>query len=158
MKCAEITDKLIECLESGKYAYLRVNFPNGDMVGHTGNLAATRCSMEALDLQLKRIIDVVDKLHGVALITADHGNADEMYEMDKKTKQPKPNKDGTFKSKTSHTLNPVPCIIYDNFYSENYSVKADNGQFGLANVAATMVNLLGYEAPAVWNESIIEVK
>ena len=158
MKCAEITDKLIECLESGKYAYLRVNFPNGDMVGHTGNLAATRCSMEALDLQLKRIIDVVDKLHGVALITADHGNADEMYEMDKKTKQPKPNKDGSFKSKTSHTLNPVPCIIYDNFYSENYSVKADNGQFGLANVAATMVNLLGYEAPEMWYESIIEVK
>ena len=158
MKCAEITDKLIECIESGKYTYLRVNFPNGDMVGHTGNLAATRCSMEALDLQLKRIIDVVDKLGGVALITADHGNADEMYEMDKKTKQPKPNKDGTFKSKTSHTLNPVPCIIYDNFYSENYSVKADNGQFGLANVAATMVNLLGYEAPEVWNESIIEVK
>ena len=158
MKCAEITDKLIECLESGKYAYLRVNFPNGDMVGHTGNLQATRCSMEALDLQLKRIIDVVDKLHGVALITADHGNADEMYEMDKKTKQPKPEKDGSFKSKTSHTLNPVPCIIYDNFYSENYTVKADNGQFGLANVAATMVNLLGYEAPEVWNESIIEIK
>ena len=158
MKCAEITDKLIECLESGKYTYLRVNFPNGDMVGHTGNLQATRCSMEALDLQLKRIIDVVDKLHGVALITADHGNADEMYEMDKKTKQPKPNKYGSFKSKTSHTLNPVPCIIYDNFYSENYTVKADNGQFGLANVAATMVNLLGYEAPEIWNESIIEVK
>ncbi len=158
MKCAEITDKLIECLESGKYAYLRVNFPNGDMVGHTGNLQATRCSMEALDLQLKRIIEVVDKLHGVALITADHGNADEMYEMDKKTKQPKPEKDGSFKSKTSHTLNPVPCIIYDNFYSENYTVKADNGQFGLANVAATMVNLLGYEAPEMWNESIIEVK
>ena len=158
MKCAELTDKLIECLESGKYAYLRVNFPNGDMVGHTGNLQATRCSMEALDLQLKRIIDVVDKLHGVALITADHGNADEMYEMDKKTKQPKPEKDGSFKSKTSHTLNPVPCIIYDNFYSENYTVKADNGQFGLANVAATMVNLLGYEAPDMWNESIIEVK
>ena len=158
MKCAEITDKLIECLESGKYTYLRVNFPNGDMVGHTGNLQATRCSMEALDLQLKRIIDVVDKLHGVALITADHGNADEMYEMDKKTKQPKPEKDGSFKSKTSHTLNPVPCIIYDNFYSENYTVKADNGQFGLANVAATMVNLLGYEAPDMWNESIIEVK
>ena len=158
MKCAEITDKLIECLESGKYAYLRVNFPNGDMVGHTGNLAATRCSMEALDLQLKRIIDVVDKLHGVAVITADHGNADEMYEMDKKTKQPKPNKDGSFKSKTSHTLNPVPCIIYDNFYSENYTVKADNGHFGLANVAATMVNLLGYEAPEMWNESIIEIK
>lgn len=158
MKCAEITDKLIECLESGKYAYLRVNFPNGDMVGHTGNLEATRCSMEALDLQLKRIIDVVDKLHGVALITADHGNADEMYEMDKKTKLPKADKNGCFKSKTSHTLNRVPCIIYDNFYADKYSVKSDDGQFGLANVAATMVNLLGYSAPEMWNESIIEVK
>ena len=84
MKCAEITDKLIECMKSGKYKYLRVNFPNGDMVGHTGNMLATQCAMEALDLQLKRIIDVVDQLKGVALITADHGNADEMYEMDKK--------------------------------------------------------------------------
>ncbi len=158
MKCAEITDKLIECLESGKYRYLRVNFPNGDMVGHTGSLAATRCSMEALDLQLKRILDVVDKLHGVALITADHGNADEMYEMDKKTGAPKANKDGSLKAKTSHTLNPVPCIIYDNFYADSYKMKADEGKFGLSNVAATMVNLLGYEAPDMWDESLIEIQ
>ena len=95
MKCAEITDKLIECLESGKYASLRVNFPNGDMVGHTGNILATRCSMEALDLQLKRLLEVVDKLQGVALITADHGNADEMYECDKKG-MPKQGKDGSY--------------------------------------------------------------
>ncbi len=158
MKCAEITDKLIECLESGKYRYLRVNFPNGDMVGHTGSLAATRCSMEALDLQLKRILDVVDKLHGVALITADHGNADEMYEMDKKTGAPKANEDGSLKAKTSHTLNPVPCIIYDNFYADGYKMKADEGKFGLSNVAATMVNLLGYEAPDMWDESLIEIR
>ena len=159
MKCAEITDKLIECLESGKYRYLRVNFPNGDMVGHTGSLAATRCSMEALDLQLARILAVVDKLGGVALITADHGNADEMYEMDKKTGAPKANKDGSLKAKTSHTLNPVPCIIYDNTDAKNsYTVKADNGSFGLSNVAATMVNLLGYEAPEMWDASIIDVK
>ncbi|MBE6662657.1 MAG: 2,3-bisphosphoglycerate-independent phosphoglycerate mutase [Ruminococcaceae bacterium] len=158
MKCAEITDKLIECLESGKYRYLRVNFPNGDMVGHTGSLAATRCSMEALDLQLKRILDVVDKLKGVALITADHGNADEMYEMDKKTGAPKANKDGSLKAKTSHTLNPVPCIIYDNFYADGYNMKKDEGKFGLSNVAATMVNLLGYEAPAMWDESLIEIQ
>ena len=158
MKCAEITDKLIEALESGKYDYYRVNFPNGDMVGHTGNLQATICSMEALDLQLARILAVIDKLGGVALITADHGNADEMYEVDKKTKQPKADKAGNFKSKTSHTLNAVPCIIYDNVNSNKYTVKADNGQFGLSNVAATMVNLLGYEAPAMWDESIIDVK
>ena len=156
MKCAEITDKLIECLESGKYASLRVNFPNGDMVGHTGNILATRCSMEALDLQLKRLLEVVDKLEGVALITADHGNADEMYECDKKG-MPKAGKDGSFKAKTSHTLNPVPFIIYDNFYSDKYEVKADNGQFGLSNVAATAVNFLGYEAPDMWDESVISV-
>ena len=157
MKCAEITDKLIECLESGKYASLRVNFPNGDMVGHTGNILATRCSMEALDLQLKRLLEVVDKLHGVALITADHGNADEMYECDKKG-MPKAGKDGSFKAKTSHTLNPVPFIIYDNYYSDKYEIKADNGQFGLSNVAATAVNFLGYSAPDMWDESVIIVK
>ena len=158
MKCAEITDALIEALESGKYRYLRVNFPNGDMVGHTGSLAATRCSVEALDLQLGRILKVLDKMGGVALITADHGNADEMYEMDKKSGQPKADKNGNFKAKTSHTLNPVPCIIYDNVCADKYTVKADNGQFGLSNVAATMVNLLGYEAPDMWDESIIEIK
>ena len=157
MKCAEITDKLIECLESGKYDCLRVNFPNGDMVGHTGNILATRCSMEALDLQLKRILDVVDKLEGVALITADHGNADEMYELDKKG-NPKQNKDGSYKAKTSHTLNPVPFIIYDNYYQDKYTVKADNGEFGLSNVAATAVNFLGYEAPNMWDASVVEVK
>ncbi|MBQ4509427.1 MAG: 2,3-bisphosphoglycerate-independent phosphoglycerate mutase, partial [Clostridia bacterium] len=157
MKCAEITDKLIECLESGKYNCLRVNFPNGDMVGHTGNILATRCSMEALDLQLKRILDVVDKLEGVALITADHGNADEMYEVDKKG-NPKTNKDGSYKAKTSHTLNPVPFIIYDNFYKDKYTVKPDNGEFGLSNVAATAVNFLGYEAPEMWDTSIISAK
>ncbi len=156
MKCAEITDKLIECLESGKYQYLRVNFPNGDMVGHTGNFLATECSMEALDLQLARILKVVDKLGGVALITADHGNADEMYEIDKKTKGPKVGKDGSFKAKTSHTLNPVPCIIYDNFYKDSYTVKEDVGSFGLSNVAATTVTLLGYVPPKEWDESIIK--
>ena len=137
MKCAEITDKLIEALESGKYDCIRVNFPNGDMVGHTGSLEATICSMEALDLQLGRILPVVDKVGGVAIITADHGNADEMA------------------AKTSHTLNPVPCIIYDNKFADTYTVKKD-GKFGLSNVAATVVNLLGYEAPEMWDESMIE--
>ena len=158
MKCAEITDKLIECLESGDYKYLRVNFPNGDMVGHTGSLLATRCSMEALDLQLARILAVVDKLGGVALITADHGNADEMFEINKKTGEPKLDKAGNMIPKTSHTLNRVPCIIYDNVMSDAYTVKEDKGQFGLSNVAATMVNLLGYKAPAMWDESVIEIK
>ena len=157
MKCAEITDKLIECLKSGNYKYLRVNFPNGDMVGHTGSFLATECSMEALDLQLARILKVVDELHGAAIITADHGNADEMYEIDKKTNAPKAGKDGSFKAKTSHTLNPVPCIIYDNFTANAYSVKKDRKDLGLSSVAATTVNLLGYEAPDIWDESLVEL-
>ena len=157
MKCAEITDKLIECLRSGKYKYLRVNFPNGDMVGHTGSFLATECSMEALDLQLARILKVVDELHGVALITADHGNADEMYEIDKKTGSPKVGKDGSYKAKTSHTLNPVPFIIYDNFTADEYNVKLGREDLGLSSVAATTVNLLGFEAPDIWDESLIEI-
>ena len=158
MQCALIADKLIAALEEGRYRFYRVNFPNGDMVGHTGNMLATQCSMEALDLQLARILKVVDRLHGVALITADHGNADEMYELDKKTGEPKKNKDGSYKAKTSHTLNPVPCIVYDNFYRDAYTVKEQKASFGLSDVAATTVNFLGYEAPAMWDESLIEIK
>ncbi|MBQ8414856.1 MAG: 2,3-bisphosphoglycerate-independent phosphoglycerate mutase [Clostridia bacterium] len=158
MKCAEITDKLIECLRSGEYKYIRVNFPNGDMVGHTGSFLATECSMEALDLQLARILKVCDEVGAVALITADHGNADEMYEIDKKTKAPKLNKDGTPKAKTSHTLNPVPFIVYDNNYADKYTLKQGRSDFGLSNVAATTVNLLGYEAPEMWDESVIDFK
>ncbi|MBQ7670727.1 MAG: 2,3-bisphosphoglycerate-independent phosphoglycerate mutase [Clostridia bacterium] len=157
MKCAEITDRLIKELRSGKYKCLRVNFPNGDMVGHTGNLEATICSMEALDLQLGRILPVIDELHGVALITADHGNADEMYETDKKG-DVKLGKDGSHKAKTSHTLNRVPFIIYDNCYNDRYTVKEASETFGLSNVAATAVNFLGYDAPSMWDESMIELK
>ena len=157
MKCAEITDALIEALYAGKHVYYRVNYPNGDMVGHTGNYQAALISVEALDLQLARLLKVVDELGGVALITADHGNADEMYETDKNG-EIKKNKDGSFKAKTSHTLNPVPCYIYDNHYADAYQVKEDKGAFGLSDVAATMVNLMGYEAPDMWDPSLIEIK
>ena len=152
MKCAEITDALIEAITSGKYKYIRCNFPNGDMVGHTGSLAATKISMEALDLQLARILPVIDSVKGAAIITADHGNADEMYELDKKTKAPK-----VGKAKTSHTLNPVPMIIYDNFGNDNYEIVKD-GSYGLSSVAATTVNMLGYEAPDMWDVSVIKAK
>ncbi|MGN1473952.1 MAG: 2,3-bisphosphoglycerate-independent phosphoglycerate mutase [Eubacteriales bacterium] len=158
MKCAEITDKLISCLRSGKYRFLRVNYPNGDMVGHTGNIDATQVSVEALDLQLARLLAVVDELGGIAIITADHGNADEMYEIDKKTGEPKKTKSGGYKAKTSHTLNRVPCWIYDKSGRTDYSVREDDGSFGLSAVAATVVNLLGYEAPEMWDRGLIESK
>ena len=154
MQCAYIADQVIEAIESGKYQFIRCNFPNGDMVGHTGNYAATVISVEALDVQLARILKAVDAAKGVAIITADHGNADEMFETDKKGKV-KTNADGSPKAKTSHTLNPVPCIIYDNFYTDKYTMK-DGSDFGLANVAATTVNLLGYDAPEMWCESLIK--
>ena len=156
MKCAEITDKLIELIRSGKYKYIRVNYPNGDMVGHTGNIDATQISVEALDLQLARLLPVIDEMNGAAIITADHGNADEMFETDKKSGKIKFGSDGRPKSKTSHTLNPVPCIIYDNFTADRYDVIP--GSYGLSNVAATTVNMLGYEAPDMWDPSMINIK
>jgi 2,3-bisphosphoglycerate-independent phosphoglycerate mutase len=156
MKSAEITDELIRQLRTGQHRFARVNYANGDMVGHTGNFQATICAVEAVDLALARLLPVIDALKGVAIITADHGNADEMYELDKKSGQPKQSKDGRFKSKTAHTLNPVPFIFYDN--QTQGAAEIAEGSFGLSNLASTIVNLLGYEAPAVWDPSILRFK
>ena len=141
MKCAEITDKLIEMLLSGKYKYLRCNYPNGDMVGHTGNYQATIISVEALDLQLARILPVIDKLQGAVIITADHGNADEMLEKNKK---------GVVSVRTAHSLNPVPFIIF------NADVEIADGKFGLSNVAATVAKLMGFAPDPHWDAPIIK--
>ncbi len=157
MKAAEIADAMIDALRSGKYRTLRCNFANGDMVGHTGSFRAATMSIEAVDLELARILPVIDEMGGVALITADHGNADEMYELDKKTKQPALNKDGSFKAKTAHTLNPVPLILYDNVTGGKLGLKSLAGA-GLSNVAATTANLLGFEKHEKWDESLLEIK
>lgn len=157
MKAAEIADAMIEALKSGKYRTLRCNFANGDMVGHTGNFRAATMAIEAVDLVLARILPVIDAAGGVALITADHGNADEMYELDKKTKQPVQNKDGSFKAKTAHTLNPVPLILYDNVTGGKLGLKS-MATAGLSNLAATTANLLGFEKHGKWDESLLEVK
>ena len=154
MKAAEITDAMIAALQSGKYKTLRCNFANGDMVGHTGSFRATTMAIEAVDLSLARLLPVIDALGGVALITADHGNADEMYELDKKTKQPAQNPDGSFKAKTAHTLNPVPLILYDNVSGGKLGLKQTE-QAGLSNIAATTANLLGFEKHAKWDESLL---
>jgi 2,3-bisphosphoglycerate-independent phosphoglycerate mutase len=153
MKAAEITDELILALKTGKYQTARVNYANGDMVGHTGIYEAAVVAIQALDICLRRLLPVIDALGGIAIITADHGNADEMFEISKKTGEPIPTATG-FKAKTSHTLNPVPCIFYDNQTSGIYKIK--EGSFGLSNIASTMVNLLGYESPELWDESILK--
>lgn len=157
MKAAEIADAMIDALKSGKYKTLRCNFANGDMVGHTGSFRAATMAVEAVDLALARILPVIDSLGGVALITADHGNADEMYELDKKTKQPAQNKDGSFKAKTAHTLNPVPLILYENVTGGKLGLR-QTPTAGLSNIAATTANLLGFEKHAKWDESLLEVK
>jgi 2,3-bisphosphoglycerate-independent phosphoglycerate mutase len=157
MKAAEIADAMIAALQSGQYKTLRCNFANGDMVGHTGNFRAATMSIEALDLELARILPVIDALGGVALITADHGNADEMFEIDKKTKQPALNKDGSFKAKTAHTLNPVPLILYDNSSGGKLGLKQSESA-GLSNLAATVANLLGLEKHSSWDESLLAIK
>ncbi len=155
MKCAEITDALIEAVKSGKYQYLRVNYPNGDMVGHTGSFEAAVTSLQALDLQLGRLIPVILDAGGVAMITADHGNADEMFELDKKG-HIKRDEHGHTKAKTSHTLNPVPLILAVKDAYPGWKLEGDIEKPGLSNIAATVCNLLGYEAPSDYDPSLIE--
>jgi 2,3-bisphosphoglycerate-independent phosphoglycerate mutase len=123
------------------------------MVGHTGSFQSAVIAVETLDIALQRLLPIVDAAQGVAIITADHGNADEMFELDKKG-QPMPDGAGSFKPKTSHTLNPVPCILYDNQTNGSLRLKTDK-KFGLSALAATTVNLLGYDAPSGWDESLL---
>ncbi|MFC5301638.1 2,3-bisphosphoglycerate-independent phosphoglycerate mutase [Azospira restricta] len=157
MKAAEITDAMIAALRSGQYKLLRCNYANGDMVGHTGNFRAATMAIEAVDLALSRLLPAIDAAGGVALITADHGNADEMYELDKKTKQPATNPNGSFKAKTAHTLNPVPLILYDNVSGGRLGL-VQRETAGLSNLAATAANLLGLEKHARWDDSLLDVR
>ncbi len=141
MKSAEIADTVIRELE--KYDFVRVNFPGGDMVGHTANMSATIVAMEAIDLALRRIAEKVDELGGVLVVTADHGNAEELV-------------DTSGAPKTSHTTNRVPCIIYDNANDGAYQL-ARVEDAGLANLAATITDLLEIEnRPEGWSRSLIE--
>ena len=156
MKSAEITDKLIDELKSGKHRFARVNYANGDMVGHTGVFQAAQIGVECVDLALGRLLKVIDKLQGIAVITADHGNSDEMFELDKQG-QPKLNENGRPKPKTAHTLNPVPFIIYDPSYNNEYKT-AGLDKPGLSNIAATCMELLGFVPPDDYDQSLISFK
>ncbi|MDO4508253.1 MAG: 2,3-bisphosphoglycerate-independent phosphoglycerate mutase [Candidatus Saccharibacteria bacterium] len=144
MRTAEVTDKIIE--EMPNYKFLRLNFPGGDMVGHTADLVATTMAVEAVDLSLRRIADKVRELKGVLIIIADHGNAEEVL-----------TREGN--KKTSHTTNPVPFILYDATENrEKYEIRGGK-KYGLSNVAATIATLFGLENyPEEWQESIIRIK
>ena len=148
MKVREITAETIDLLRSGEYQFGRLNFPSGDMVGHTGHLHATVEAMEVIDECMAQLVEVIDELGGVIIYTADHGNADVMYTVDSS---------GDKHPKTSHTLSPVPFAIHDpNYDGEYHMVDAAPGDaHGLANVAATVFNLLGFVAPDDYLQPLI---
>ena len=131
MKAQEITNYV--CEHIANYDFIRINYPNGDMVGHTGDLQAVIHSMEAVDISIKQLEKSVSDQGGILVVLADHGNADDM-------------------TKTAHTLNPVPFVIVDD--NASYSL-ADIPDAGLANVAATLCNLLGFDAPDDYADSLI---
>ncbi len=144
MKSAEITDVALKSME--KIKFIRINYPGGDMVGHFGELEPTIAALEAIDLQLARLAKKVDKLGGMLLITADHGNAEELL-------------DTKGNPKTAHTTNPVPCIFYDNTPNAKLYRSAGLKHPGLANIAATVAVLLGLpDYPALWQKPLIRVK
>ncbi|HUF98626.1 MAG TPA: 2,3-bisphosphoglycerate-independent phosphoglycerate mutase [Ilumatobacter sp.] len=144
MKVREITAETIALLRTGEYRFGRLNFPSGDMVGHTGNLAATIEAMAVIDECMRELVEVIRELDGVLVYTADHGNADEMFTEANGVRSPK----------TSHTLNPVPFAIFDPNYDGEYHMAEAPGA-GLGNVAATLLNLLGFEPPDDYLPSLI---
>ena len=141
MKSKEITEKMVQNMASGKFKFLRCNCPNGDMVGHTGVMDAVVYAMECVDNGLKAIIEAADKYGYTVLITADHGNADQMTETKK----------GKTSVRTAHSLNAVPFIIYDK--DNDWTIK--EGAYGLANVAPTVVKMMGLTAPDCWEDSMV---
>ncbi|GMO41314.1 MAG: 2,3-bisphosphoglycerate-independent phosphoglycerate mutase [Termitinemataceae bacterium] len=158
MKCAEITDHVLEALNSGKYDFIRLNFPNGDMVGHTGVYQAVVCSMEAMDLQIGRLAKAVEACGGIMILTADHGNSDDMFEHEKDGKVSR-KEDGSPKSKTSHSLNPVPCIIFDPSFAGEYKNTPTEAclkeGLGISSIAATCIDLLGFTPPSDYDSSVL---
>ncbi len=149
MKAAEITDGVIAAIRAGNRKFIRLNYPNGDMVGHTGVPAAIRIAVETTDLQLGRLLRVLERAGGVALVLADHGNADQMFT----------EKNGVRTPHVAHTLNPVPCAIKDYSGANRWRMRtaSEIPVPGLSHIAATLCMLLGFEPPAEYDPSLIEL-
>jgi 2,3-bisphosphoglycerate-independent phosphoglycerate mutase len=159
MKAAEITDRLVDELRTGRHRLARVNYANGDMVGHTGSFDAAVVAVETVDLQLARLVRAVDQLGGILLVTADHGNADEMYQKKKDGSIDRDKRTGAPVVKTSHTLNPVPFMIHDAARGDQYEIDPARATgAGIANVTATCLELLGFEAPSELAPSLVRFR
>ena len=156
MKAREITAAGKEAMISGKYDVVRVNYANPDMVGHTGDLAATIAACEECDACLKELLDLVDELGGVFLVTADHGNADDMVQRSKK-KECLKDADGKPLPLTSHTLAPVPVAIGGPGLPASVELRDDLPEAGLANITGTYINLMGYLAPDEMEPSLVKL-
>jgi 2,3-bisphosphoglycerate-independent phosphoglycerate mutase len=153
MKAAEITDVLVEALKKGGVRHARFNYANGDMVGHTGKRDAAVQAVEAVDLCLGRLIPLIAQQRGALIVTADHGNCDEMFELDAKTHAFSVDETGRRKAKTSHTLNRVPFYVYTP--GQTLSIDRSIARPTLANVAATTLQLLGYERPSGFEPGLL---
>ena len=156
MQCALITDRVCQAIDNNEFQFIRLNFPNGDMVGHTGVYQAVQTSMGALDICLERIYNSVKAAGGVMLVTADHGNADDMYEH-AKDGSVKLDANGAPKRKTSHSLNPVPAILFDPEFKGEYDTALNSG-LGISSITGTCMALLGYFPPADYDKAIINLK
>lgn len=138
MSAEEVTVKVVEAIKSGKYNVIILNYANPDMVGHTGSLEAAIKAIEKIDDCVQRVVDAVKEQGGELLITADHGNAEQM--IDYKTGEPH----------TAHTTNPVPLILVG-----KDDVKLKSGK--LADIAPTMLDMMGIEKPEqMTGNSLIE--
>lgn len=159
MKAAEITDVVLESIRANKHRFIRLNYPNGDMVGHTGDCLAVEISVEATDLSVGRLLAALREAGGILVLTADHGNADDMFERNKKNEVVIDPRTGKPKAKTSHSLNPVPCFIWDASGTANarLSAAAQKGGLGITSLTATCIKLLGYEPPADYDPSLVDV-
>ena len=140
MSAPEVTKKVVEAINSGKYDSIILNYANTDMVGHTGNLPAAIKAVETIDECVGKVVEAIVAHHGTILITADHGNCEQM--IDYKTGEPH----------TAHTTNPVPFILV----TEDTSLKLKEGK--LADLAPTMLELLGIEKPKEMTGESILVK
>jgi len=155
MKAREITAAGIEALRSGRFKMVRLNYANPDMVGHTGDLAATVQAVRTVDTCLGELLAVADEVNARYLVTADHGNADDMVQRDKRG-GPLMGADGKPLPLTSHTLAPVPVFVGGKGLPGNVVFRDDLPQAGLANITSTFMNLLGFEAPSLYEPSLLK--
>ncbi len=156
MKAADITDAVIASIAAGRDRFIRLNFANGDMVGHTGVFQAVEIAVETVDLCLGRLLPAVAEARGILVVSADHGNADDMYERDKKGNILRDPATGEPKPKTAHSLNPVPCFIYDPAGAGRLRLSG-KPDLGISSLAATCLTLLGFQPPEDYDPSIVDV-